>query len=362
MQADDIINKLKDMKGEECVSIAIPTVEAGDYEKNRIRWKNAIKELKQKFEDMNKPFDKIESNLESLSNDSNFWAKQKTGLVGYFSETVNEILKLNHEVVTISDVSDTFNLYPAVSEMQAHSSLYIFCISKNKTALYLMQGGSLNKIDISENVVDNYDEAMNFDDPDKSLQHHTVSGGDAIFHANSANEDIDDVRTEQFLKRADDGLMEIIQGQSVPLVLACVEEYYPMYKKVTAYKDLHPEIIAGNPDLLNEDSIKESANCLLTEILGKKVTNFLDRYNEMAKGELLFNTVDDFRSSLKMNNIDTILVNEFAFKNMEGDEVNKLTRDVVGAYNNGAKVICVTDKESNETVLGIRRFVMETVV
>jgi len=360
MDTTKLIKDLQEVNGNMCLSLSIPTVKAGDIEKNRIRWKNAVSSLKSECEKLDKPFKEIADALNAYADNNDFWAHQELGLVGYFSDSVNEIVKLRHEAVSIADVGETFNLYPLISELQAHSSVYVLCVSKNKTSLHIAQGGILTEIDISDNVVRDYDEAMNFDEDTTSVQHHSVGGGDAIHHGNGATDEDDTVRTRQYLKRVDDGLMEIIQGQSIPLVLACVEEYLPLYKQVTAYKNLSDAIIAGNPDDLNDDKIMEDVNCIMTDLLGQTVKNFLDRFNETASRDLLFDKVSEFRSAIKMHNIDTVLINEARFSQMESEEVNKLTRDIVGAYHNGSKVICITDNESEYAVLGIRRFAMET--
>jgi len=360
MKIEDRIKALEENCSGTRFSISIPTVMTGDYEKNRIRWKNAVSKLQQTAEEQDSYDKTIFDKIENMTSATDFWAHQKFGIVGYFSENVSEIVKLNHETIPISDVSDTFNLYPLMSELQAHSSVYILCISKNKTCLFLLEGGILSPVDISKNVVKDYDEAMNFDESKKSLQHHSGRGGNAIFHANSAQGDMDDTRSKQYLRRIDDGLMEVVQGQTIPLVLASIDDYYPMYKEVTAYNHLHSEMISGNPDQYTHDEIVDKANCIMTDELGKKVTNFLDRYNETAAGDIIFDKLDDFRNAIKMKNVDSVLLNESKLSQYDSDEINKITRDIMQAHKTGAKVICVSDTESDYLVLGINRFNMET--
>jgi len=360
MKIEDRIKALEENSSGTCFSISIPTVMTGDYDKNRIRWKNAVSKLRQAAEEHDSYDKAIFDKIDNMTSTTDFWAHQKFGIVGYFSENVSEIVKLNHETIPISDVNDTFNLYPLVSEQQAHSSVYILCISKSKTSLFLLDGGILSPVDISKNVVKGYDEAMNFDESKKGLQHHSGKGGNAIFHGNSAQGDMDDTRSKQYLRRIDDGLMEVIQGQTIPLVLACIDDYYPMYKEVTAYNHLHSEMISGNPDQYTHDEIVGKANCIMTDELGKKVTNFLDRYNETAAGDIIFDKLDDFRNAVKMKNVDAVLVNESKLSQCDSDEINKITRDIMQAHRTGAKVICVTDAESDHLLLGINRFSMVT--
>jgi hypothetical protein len=155
--------------------------------------------------------------------------------------------------------------------------------------------------------------------------------------------------------------MEIIQGQNIPLVLACVEEYYPIYEEVTNYKDLHDKMIAGNPDHYTEDEIMEKAQPILAENLNQDTSNFFDRFNKSESKDLLFKTIPDFRSSVKMHNIDSLLVNEAQMSNMEANEQYKITRDIAEAFQLGAKIIKINDTDNGHAILGIKRFKMKSV-
>jgi len=347
--------QLEAVENDMCITVTIPTIKSGNYEKNRIRWKNAISGLRDNIQDNNLDHSVLET-IDDLSTNNEFWAHQEHGLVGYFSNNTKEFIKLKHETVELCDVSESFNIYPLISEIQAQSSLYVLCVSKNKTCLYLVSRGIVEEIDISGCVVKDYDEAMNFDDSTGSLQHHTTQSGNAKFHGTSAQEDIEGVRTKQYLRRVDDGLMEIIQGQKIPLMLACVDEYLPIYKEVTSYNHMIDQNISGNPDNLSKQDILESTDCILTSFLGDKVAKFLKKIDGSLDSNMAFNNIDIFREAITMNNIDALLVNESNLAQLDKSEINKLTRDIVQAHNLGAKIICVNDEESDDVILGIHRF------
>jgi len=347
--------QLEAVENDMCITVTIPTIKSGNYEKNRIRWKNAISGLRDNIQDNNLDHSVLET-IDDLSTNNEFWAHQEHGLVGYFSNNTKEFIKLKHETVELCDVSESFNIYPLISEIQAQSSLYVLCVSKNKTCLYLVSRGIVEEIDISGCVVKDYDEAMNFDDSTGSLQHHTTQSGNAKFHGTSAQEDIECVRTKQYLRRVDDGLMEIIQGQKIPLMLACVDEYLPIYKEVTSYNHMIDQNISGNPDNLSKQDILESTDCILTSFLGDKVAKFLKKIDGSLDSNMAFNNIDIFREAITMNNIDALLVNESNLAQLDKSEINKLTRDIVQAHNLGAKIICVNDEESDDVILGIHRF------
>jgi len=359
MELKDIMNRIEEMNGNQTLTISIRTEQKGDYDKNRLRWKNAILEAKQQSESLDIDMSKELSQAESIVDDSNFWAHQGLGLVGYFTGEKSEMIKLNHSTVPLVDINTTANKYPIISEKSTYSSMYVFCVSKNKTALFLIENDKIKELDISKNVVNNYEEAMNFDDTTQSLQHRSV-GGDAIFHGNGTETENSGIRIEQYLRRVDDGLMEVIQGKKIPLVLACIEEYHSIYQKITRYHRLHPEMIAGNPDQLEPSQILEKAKCLLRDNVGEEVENFIDNFEQISDRRLVFNSIDEMRSSIHMKNIDSLLINEAKLAEMSLEDRIKITRDLVGAYEQGTKLVCIHDSDSDHIVHGIRRFQMET--
>jgi hypothetical protein len=103
------------------------------------------------------------------------------------------------------------------------------------------------------------EEIAGYDYKQKALQFRTGKGSDegAIFHGQGSGKDDKDVETEKFLRAVDQGLMKLIKDNDVPLVLACVDHYLPIYENITSYSNLFHQNISGNheetdPLLLHE--------------------------------------------------------------------------------------------------------------
>lgn len=62
------------------VSIMIPTNIVGDYEVNRIRWKNELSEIYKKLEAQGYEKKSFLQHAEALLENADFWARQSAGL------------------------------------------------------------------------------------------------------------------------------------------------------------------------------------------------------------------------------------------------------------------------------------------
>ncbi|MCA1747834.1 MAG: hypothetical protein LC655_09070, partial [Bacteroidales bacterium] len=94
------------------------------------------------------------------------------------------------------------------------------------------------------------EDVVGYDFEQKSLQHRSGQDGEsgAMFHGHGAGKDDKGIEKEKFFRAVDEGVMKVLNDEKAPLLLACVDEYYPVYKKVTKYENLFETHISGNPD------------------------------------------------------------------------------------------------------------------
>ena len=67
------------------------------------------------------------------------------------------------------------------------------------------------------------------------------------------------VLTGQYRRIVDRALRPILNGRTVPLVLACVEEMASIYRAHNTYPHLLASIITGNPEQMTDRELAEKA-------------------------------------------------------------------------------------------------------
>ena len=353
-------DKLKSYTNAPCVSIYVPTLVTGDYEKNRIRWKNACNKALNKLNAEYPGNSSLLDDAFALIDNTDFWAHQSQCLVGFYGKGVSSYFNLVSAEFDHVSVSDTFYLAPLVREITNEERVFVLALSKNETKFYEAVEEGIYPVFIHDKVVVDMDEALNFDDPNSSLQHRSVGFGSAIFHGNGPGNDKDDVRTMQYLRRVDDGIMEIIHDETVPMVLACVEEYYPVYKSVTRYNHLSDHMITGNPEQMDAAAIRRSVDPVFQEIRKNKIDSFVNEYGLKSQKALTNNNIDDILEQSKHKNIDKLLISKQYLNQLSDVDKEKFDTIAMNTYENGGSfIIAELGDRTDVTIQSINRFEMD---
>ncbi len=347
---------LKDTMDDHCVSIYIPTEKTGDYEKNRIRWKNAISEAKDLLDERGVNTDILDEASE-LTNDSNFWAHQSHGLAMFASEGINEIIHLQEQPPTIVEVGKSFFLSPIVKECTNNSHAYILALSVNDVKLYSVTKNEIEEVHIADKVVLSQEEALRNVNQNQSLQHHSTGFGNANFHGNGPGSDMDSIRIKQFMRRVDDGLREVISDTDSRIILAAVEEHHSRYKEVSGFTNIADFVIVGNPEEKSLDDLYDEMKQYYEVEEKERLANFKETYNQKLSEQLVVEDIGDTLKMAEYNNIEKLLINNSSYAEMDKDLRLKLDEAILEVYDSGGEVI-YTD-EDDEPVRSVLRYRMD---
>lgn len=293
--------KLANTHDQHCVSIYIPTYRAGhdaDIKKGQITLKNCLKEVRAKLKHYQLGDHEIEDYLEPAENlltDYNFWKNQSDCLAIFISNSLVKIYTLPVEQPEFTYVADHFYLLPIFPVLTYEHKFYLLNLSLNKVKFYESTRYSITEINLEGIVPEKLEEVVGYNYQSKSLQFRTGQGGDAgvIYHGQGSGKEDKEMETEKFLRAVDQSLMSIIKEDDSPLVLACVDHYFPMYKKITSYSNVYARHVKGNhedtpPKMLHEMALEE-----VNDFFYKNRKNAAKRLNEQSSvGKISFDLND----------------------------------------------------------------------
>ena len=256
-----------------CISVYMPAFRAGqevDSGKGRIILKNLLKEIRKKLyllELKPREIDKISKPFEDLLEDIHFWRNQSDGLAIFLHDAQFEYYTLPVRFEEHVYVADHFLLTPTLPFFTDNGLFYLLSLSLKEVNFYECTRHSITEIFVEDLVPEKLEEAVGYDYEQKSLQFRT--GQDArsaaMFHGQGSGKDDKSPEVERFFNVVDKGLMEVLHDERAPLVLACVEEYYPMYRKVSDYDYIFDEYVSGNPEQEDPVMLHEKAWDLVKE-------------------------------------------------------------------------------------------------
>jgi hypothetical protein len=130
-----------------------------------------------------------------------------------------------------------------------------------------------------ENVPPGLAEALRWDDPEKQMQHHTVSQGreggekgrpQMAFHGHGVGRDDEKTNLLRYFQKVNRGVSDFLADERMPLILAGVEYLFPIYREANSYNMLMEQGIPGNPEELSEEILHRRAWELLRPLFKKE--------------------------------------------------------------------------------------------
>jgi len=295
-------SQLSEVHDQHCISIYIPTSRAGekvDRNHGQITLKNSLKNLTHTLKDYKLNVKEIENYLSpvyDLLDDSQFWRKQSDCLAIFLSKQQMKYYTLPIDQVEFNYLSDHFFLLPIIPLFSGDGKFYILSLSLQDIKLYEGTRHSIAEVYVEDLLPERLEDVVGYDFQNKSLQFRSGQGGSAgaMFHGQGAGKDDKDVELEKFLRAVDKGLMKLIKDENAPLILACVDHYYPVYAKITAYSKLFDQNISGNNEETDALLLHEKAWSLVE-------SDFKKHRNKMA--EQLRNQSSNGKSPFDLNDI-----------------------------------------------------------
>lgn len=275
-----------------CFTIIIPTSRAGDEVDSKQlqkRYKNSLKELRSICEEKglkNKEIVKYLEPLETLLEDVHFWRNQSDGLAVFMQKDIMECFTLPGEYKETVYLADHYYLLPLIPLFNDNGIFYLLSISLGKVNFFEGSRHDITEIAIDDLVPGRLEDAVGYDYEDSSLQHRSGQEGDgtAMYHGQGAGKDDKKGEIKKFFRAVDKGLMNILNDKDAPLVLACVDHYYPVYREVTHYNHLFDEYIGGNPDEEDPILLHEKAWMILEKHFRQQRETRTERYRDSSSG------------------------------------------------------------------------------
>lgn len=304
------------------VSLYMPTVKAGsETQQNPIRFKNLMKEVESKLEEMGIRLSDASEWLEQAKklDDLQFWEHQELGLAIFISPTAFHYYLLPIEVDEIVVVSDRFHLKPLLPLVNKNGRYFILALSQDNIRLIEATQFSARELHV-ENIPDNLDQALMYDEFAQTSQFRTFTshGGSrhpapegGIFHG-QGSPDIDKIYLDilQYFHQVDKGIFDRLKDEDAPLVLAGVEYLMPLYHQANSYQHLLADGMAGNPKMLKPEELQTLTWEIVQPYFEKSYTEAVQRYQDLsgAQPDKTVTKLEEIVSAAYYQRLDSLFV------------------------------------------------------
>ena len=286
------MEKLKSLIAEQsdwCISLFMPTFRAGlKTEQNPIRYKNLLAEAEKQLHAKDLGRAKVDTILKKSRNlfeASTFWQHQSDGLAVFISDDVLHLFRLPVAFKEKVVVTTRFHIKPLLPLLNSDGTFHILALSQKQVRLMAGNRYTVDEIDLID-TPDALKQTLPDEWPKQNLQFQTgtPSGGGtqpAMYHGHESGNEIKD-RLRKWFRKIDKEVTDLLANTHSPLILAGVDNLFPLYKEVNSYAHLVDEGIAGNPDRMKAEEFHPLAWPIVEPMFKKEREAALEKYRQLA--------------------------------------------------------------------------------
>jgi hypothetical protein len=249
------------------ISIYLPVARVGaETRQSPVRLRALLKRAEEilKGQNWRQPLiEKIISPMEHLISDTLFWEYQQEGLAIFADETGMKTQLLPIPVNEAIYVSDHFYTRPLIPLLTHDREFFLLALALSEAKVYLGSRYCLEPYPV-EGLPGSLQDILTTYSVEKQLGLHSGSSvggsGGAVFHGFDNAKDIEKIRIEEYFRQVDAALHRALPGQRQrPLVLACVDYLFPLFRQISKYTPLLEQHVSGSPDTIPADVLLRSA-------------------------------------------------------------------------------------------------------
>ncbi|MEL6697118.1 MAG: hypothetical protein AAFP89_12795 [Bacteroidota bacterium] len=273
-------------EGNPFISIYIPTYRAGHVQEDKLRFKNALSQaadhLLAKGNLYGRTFEKADAKkylkpaFELLNNDD-FWLRLSDGLVLFMNDQIFEYFIVPIRFRSMLYVGKKFYLSKLIPMLTERDDFYLLALSQGEVRFFEADRYHITPIEIADLVPENITAGLN-KQYEKSLQFHTVGGGNGHFHGQGLGNDSHQTDLKAYFRMIDKGLMKMIRNDQVPMVLATVDRLASTYREISSYPHIVDTHVRGNPENEGPVMLHEKAMMVIGPMFDRVRAQEYQRY------------------------------------------------------------------------------------
>jgi hypothetical protein len=317
LNKDDLELLLSNHNGT-CMSIFMPTHVGPEARQDPIRLKNILYQAEHRLIESGVFTEKLKQTLFkpalNLIEQEQFWRHHSQGLALFISQDIFEYFRLPISFEELVVINNRFHIKPLFPMFRGDGKFYILTLSKNQVKLMQCTKYSIQEVHLA-NLPKNFSETLQFnDEPGRPTLARSLNPSTGVTHGQGMGEDADYENKEllQYFFQINDSLSEILHKQNSPLIVACVERNFPIYRDANTYPHLVDKFIHGNPDVLTDQQLHEIGYQIVEPIFKQAEANAFERYNQLKnnnkESKLTSHELEDIIPGSFYGQIDTLFI------------------------------------------------------
>ncbi len=175
------------------------------------------------------------------------WAGPTGGLAVFRSTDLTVFYRLPEPVAESVHVGRRFQVRALLPALRAGARFLLLTLSQSQVTLYQGTARELQPVHVA-GLPASMADALGPEWRLRFVTGHSAGHGQLVFHGQGAPSDDAKPDLVRFFRAVDEGLWPHLRELDLPLILAGVDYYHPLFRQVTRYRHLTDEGITGNVD------------------------------------------------------------------------------------------------------------------
>jgi len=235
------------------------------------------------------------------------WEHALDGLALFRTQDSTAMYRLPMPVPELVVVAETYHTKPLLRFLRSNGRYLVLAISQKAVTLYEGTSYGAGPVNLS-GLPTSLREALGVREPDRIFESQYVRGSQ--FHGQGPGKEIWKEEMLQFFRKIDRGLHDYLRDERVPLLLASVKYYHPIYAIANRYPGLLEEQLTGNYERATADRIHAEAWPIVSRIFDARVSTWADRYRSRAGTGLGSDRLEEIATAAVTGRIQCLLVPE----------------------------------------------------
>lgn len=250
------------------------------------------------------------ASFDAIATDAPFLRQQGESLALFAAKGLNLVYRLGVPVSEYTNVAEHFVLRPLSESLTKSHAFYILGISRNNVRLLDATKDSVVRLDLQDIVPASFEDVVDTDDRQATLQNRTGGADGAMFHGHGGAADNQESEIERYLHKVGDSLGDLLgRARSQPMVLAGVAENVATVKASSSYPVVAEDFISGNPDTVSNRELQKSGWEVVRPRFASNDDAAFNRFADVSGTGLGETQPDLIREAAVAGRIDTLFIN-----------------------------------------------------
>lgn len=180
--------------------------------------------------------------MEARLKDTQFWGSVTRGVAAFFSDQVDEIYRLDADVIPEAVVSETFHTRPILRSLAHPRHYWVLILDPKQTKLFEVSGRQITEADMGT-IPTNIEGALGQDYPPLQQAARGTGAGinNPFQHGTGPGRDVRPELLRQYVQILDKGLNDLLSGNQDPIFLCGLEQISAQFRQISRLPHLNPE-------------------------------------------------------------------------------------------------------------------------